>query len=146
MFRVFDLLLIAVMVVAATITYQIKHRADEKLQEVRRLESEIKLEKDTIDLLKADWALLSQPSRLQKLVNIYNGELKLEPTQPTQLAQPSELPMLRSQLPAQEVAGTSSETGADGKPKSNSVFGTVVGGVAIPALRPDMITTGSVDR
>ncbi len=40
------------MTAAAVVTYSIKHRADAKLDEVRRLESEIKLEKDTIDLLK----------------------------------------------------------------------------------------------
>lgn len=140
MLRAFDLLLIGSMVVAATITYQIKHRADEKLQEVRRLQAEIKLEKDTIDLLKADWALLSQPSRLRKLVEAFNDELKLEPTQPTQLARPSELPMFRSQLPQPEVAD-----GAGGG-RTGSVFGTVIGGIAIPALRPDTMTTGSVNR
>ncbi|MCX8996472.1 hypothetical protein NOF55_05065 [Rhizobiaceae bacterium BDR2-2] len=142
MFRAFDLLLIGMMVVAATITYQIKHRADEKLQEVRRLQAEIKLERDTIELLKADWALLSQPNRLRKLVEAYNDELKLEPTQPTQLARPSELPMLRSQAPQPEVA----EGAAGGEGRPNSVFGTVIGGIAIPALRPDTMTTGSVNR
>lgn len=140
MFRAFDILLIALMTVAATITYQIKHRADEKLKEVRRIEAEIKLEHDTIDLLKADWALLSQPNRLRKLVEAYNGELKLEPTQPTQLARPSELPMFRTQAPQTEAsAGT-----AGGK--NGSVFGTVIGGIAIPAIRPDTMTTGSVNR
>ncbi len=142
MLKAFDVLLIASMVVAATITYQIKHRADEKLQEVRRIQADIKLERDTIELLKADWALLSQPNRLRKLVDAYNDELKLEPTQPTQLARPSELPMLRSQLPPSEVAAGA--TGADGK--TGSVFGTVIGGIAIPALRPDTMTTGSVNR
>lgn len=57
------------------------------------------LEKDTIDLLRADWALLTQPNRLHRLVNAYQTELGLSPTLPTQLAQPRELPMLRSQLP-----------------------------------------------
>ena len=142
MFRAFDLLLIAMMVVAATITYQIKHRADEKLQEVRRLEAEIKLEHDTIDLLKADWALLSQPNRLRKLVESYNGELKLAPTQPTQLARPSELPMYRAQAPQTEASAGVDTTGN----KTGSVFGTVIGGIAIPAIRPDTMTTGSVNR
>lgn len=142
MFRAFDILLIAVMVVAATITYQIKHRADEKLQEVRRLEAEIKLEHDTIDLLRADWALLSQPNRLRKLVDAYNGELKLEPTQPTQLAQPSELPMMRVQAPQTEASAGAPANGV----KTGSVFGTVIGGIAIPAIKPDTMTTGSVNR
>lgn len=99
MLRTFDVILMGVMVAAAVVTYSIKHKADLKLEEVRKLEAEIKLEKDTIDLLRADWALLTQPNRLHRLVNAYQTELGLSPTLPTQLAQPRELPMLRSQLP-----------------------------------------------
>lgn len=99
MLRTFDLVLMGVMVSAAVVTYSIKHQADLKLDSVRKLEAEIKLEKDTIDLLRADWALLTQPNRLHRLVNAYQGDLALAPTQPTQLSQPKELPMLRSQLP-----------------------------------------------
>jgi hypothetical protein len=121
MLRTFDIVLIGVMTAAATVTYTIKHRAELKLEEVHRLESEIKLERDTIELLKADWALVVQPNRLEKLVNIYNDDLKLQPTVSTALAQPGELPMLRSQLPqppdvadAGSPAGTKSPTGAKG--------------------------------
>jgi hypothetical protein len=113
MLKTFDIVLIGVMTAAATITYTIKHRAELKLEEVHRLDSEIKLEKDTIELLKADWALVVQPNRLEKLVNIYNDDLKLQPTLSTSLAQPNELPMLRSQLPPPPaVADTKSATGA----------------------------------
>ena len=99
MLRSFDIVLIVVMTAAATVTYTIKHQAENKLEEVRRLEAEIKLEEDTIDLLRADWALLTQPNRLEKLVTIYQGELQLAPTASTQLARPEELPMLRADLP-----------------------------------------------
>ncbi len=104
MIRTFDLLLIGAMAAAATVTYQIKHHTDNKLEEVRRLEAEIKLEKDTIDLLKADWALLTQPNRLERLLKVYGTELELQPTAPEQLARPVELPMPRDQLPKHEVA------------------------------------------
>ncbi|MGV1869837.1 cell division protein FtsL [Agrobacterium rosae] len=99
MLRTLDFILMGVMVSAAVVTYTIKHQADVKLESVKKLETEIKLEKDTIDLLRADWALLTQPNRLHRLVNAYQGDLALAPTQPTQLSQPKELPMLRSQLP-----------------------------------------------
>ncbi len=104
MLRTFDIVLIGVMTATASITYTIKHRAELKLEEVHRLESEIKLEKDTIELLKADWALVVQPNRLERLVNNYNSELKLQPTLSTAIVQPSELPMLRTQLPPEIVA------------------------------------------
>jgi hypothetical protein len=99
MLKTFDIILICIMTAAAALTYTIKHRAEMKLEEVHRLESEIKLERDTIELLKADWALVIQPNRLERLVNNYNDDLKLAPTLSTAMVQPNELPMLRSQLP-----------------------------------------------
>ncbi|MCM2294206.1 hypothetical protein NAC44_17915 [Allorhizobium sp. BGMRC 0089] len=99
MIRTFDLILIGIMAASATVTYQIKHRTDEKVKDLHHIESEIKLEKDTIDLLNADWALLTQPNRLEKLVATYGPELDLQQTDPNQLARENELPMLKSQLP-----------------------------------------------
>lgn len=99
MLRTTDVIMVVVMTAAATVTYSIKHRAELKLEEVRKIDSEIKLEKDTIDLLKADWALLTQPNRLQRLINAYQAELQLVPTASTQLAQPQELPMLKADVP-----------------------------------------------
>ncbi len=104
MLRTLDIILIVVMTVAATITYSIKHIAELKLGEVRRLEAEIKLERNTIDLLKADWALLTQPNRLEHLVKVYDSELHLQQTESTQLVQPVELPKLRSELTEEEIA------------------------------------------
>ncbi|CAH0341298.1 hypothetical protein [Rhizobium sp. CECT 9324] len=123
MLRTFDLILVGSMLAAAAVTYQIKHHTDNKAAEVRRLEAEIKLEQDTIELLRADRALLTQPNRLERLVKSYSAELKLEPTAPEQLARPVELPMPRDQLPKPEVA--------EGETPSDPV--------------KDLITTGSVE-
>ncbi|MEF0938837.1 cell division protein FtsL [Rhizobium sp. BR 362] len=119
MLKTFDIVLIGVMTAMATVTYTIKHRAEVKLEEVHRLESEIKLEKDTIELLKADWALVVQPNRLERLVNNYSNELKLQPTLSTAIVQPSELPMLRSQLPPETVADAK-DVSKDGGAKTAS--------------------------
>jgi hypothetical protein len=154
MLRSFDLVLIGVMTAAAVATYTVKHRADEKLSEVRRLEAEIRLEKDTIDLLKADWALLTQPNRLHRLVNVYSSELGLIPTEPTQLAMPMELPMPKSQLPQPEtsiediIAGKTDEVakaikGVEAVAKSPSPSR-----IPVPTPRGgvDVYSTGSVNR
>ena len=103
MLSTLDIVLIGVMTVAAAITYTIKHRAELKLEEVRKIEAEIRLEHDTIDLLKADWALLTQPNRLQHLMSVYDGQLHLEPTDPTQMVQASELPKLKAELTPEEI-------------------------------------------
>ena len=119
MLKTFDIVLIGVMTAMAAVTYTIKHRAELKLEEVHRLESEIKLEKDTIELLKADWALVVQPNRLERLVNNYNDELKLQPTLSTAIVQPNELPMLRSQLPPETIADAK-DGAKDGSTKAAS--------------------------
>ncbi|WP_117192494.1 cell division protein FtsL [Rhizobium terrae] len=154
MLRSFDLVLIGIMTATAVVTYTIKHRADEKLIEVRRLEAEIKLEKDTIDLLKADWALLTQPNRLHRLIGTYNSELSLAPTEPTQLAMPKELPMLKSALPQPEttiediIAGKNSEVAAALKGVA-AAKAKPAPKIPVPlARRPsvEVISTGSVKR
>ncbi|CDZ25640.1 hypothetical protein [Neorhizobium galegae] len=153
MLRSFDLVLIGVMTAAAVVTYSIKHRADEKLSEVHRLESEIKLEKDTIDLLKADWALLTQPNRLHRLINVYNSELALAPTETTQLAMPKELPMPKAQLPQPEttiediIAGKNSEVAAALKGVA-AAKAKPAAKIPVPLRRGpiEVISTGSVKR
>jgi hypothetical protein len=79
MLRTLDVVLVGAMITAATITYQIKHAAEEKLAEVRELQAAIKLQEETIDLLEADWSLLNQPSRLQRLSEAFEAELRLKP-------------------------------------------------------------------
>ncbi|WP_028746293.1 hypothetical protein [Rhizobium mesoamericanum] len=134
MLRTLDLILVGVMTAAAAVTYTIKHHAELKLEEVHRLEAEIKLEKDTIDLLRADWALLSQPSRLERLVNNYNDELQLQPTASTSLVRAKELPMLKSQVPVPDVTEAKAGSGK-AKPKA----------VAPQAEEEDTMATGSVE-
>ncbi|MBB4194702.1 hypothetical protein GGE45_004728 [Rhizobium aethiopicum] len=156
MLKTFDLVLIGVMTATAAVTYTIKHRAELKLEEVHRLEAEIKLEKDTIDLLKADWALQSQPNRLERLVNAYNAELQLQPTDSTALVHAKELPMLRSEVPAPDVteanAGPKGATmagakGATGKaqPVPMSAPRGIVQQHGVVADEADEIETGSVE-
>jgi hypothetical protein len=128
MFRTLDVVMIAVMTAAATVTYSIKHQAENKLEEVRKLDSEIKLEEDTIDLLKADWALLTQPNRLNRLVKAFEADLKLVPTESTQLAQPNELPMRMDELPALEPA--KEEKVAKNKKKTSGTDAIQTGSVA----------------
>ena len=93
MFRTTDIVLIAVMVSAAAFTYQTKHAAEDELRELRRLESQIRFEEETADLLRADWSLLTQPARLQSLVEIYQAELNLQPIDARQITDPGEIPM-----------------------------------------------------
>jgi len=84
--------LIAVMVAAAAFTYKTKHDAEDKYSEVRKLEAAIRYEEDSIDVLKADWSLLIQPARLQRLVETFGEQLKLQPVDPHQIVELGNLP------------------------------------------------------
>ena len=95
MFRTSDVILIGVMVAAAGLTFKIKYDAELKYEEVRRLEAEIRTERDTIDVLEADLSVLTQPSRLQKLVDVYSEELQLRSVEPDQIGSVSTSPWRR---------------------------------------------------
>ena len=137
MLRTLDIILIVIMTAVAAVTYTIKHQAEEKLSEVKRIEAEIQLEKDTIDLLRADWALLTQPNRLQKLITSYQAELQLVPTESTQLVQAKELPMLKSQLPVFDPADADKDSKVSDKEAR-------VYAAKLLGMDADKIKTGSV--
>jgi hypothetical protein len=124
MFRTSDIVLIAVMVSAAAFTYKTKHEAEDQFAAVRKIEAQIRFEEDSIDLLKADWSLLTQPSRLQKLAEIYAAELELEPVEAHQIIGLDELPL---------------------RPVEIQDFSTQrLGGMAESEAAPDQIVTGAV--
>ena len=80
------------MVSAAAFTYKIKEQAETQLAAVHKIEAQIRFEEDTIDLLKADWSLLTQPSRLQRLAELYKSQLNLQPVDAHQFVSLSDLP------------------------------------------------------
>lgn len=105
MLRTVDLVLVCAMIAAATLTYQIKHAAEVKLSVVRELQAEIKLQEETIDLLEADWSLLNQPARLQRLATAFEEELNLKIIEAAQMAPPGELPGRASDFEPQIAEG-----------------------------------------
>ena len=116
MFRTTDILLIAAMVSAAAFTYTTKHAAEAELAKLRRIEQAIRFEEETIDVLKADWSVLTQPSRLQRLADAFRSELHLVPLEPHQIAEITELPMQPIQIedPVSELLGGMADSGVDG--------------------------------
>lgn len=103
------------MVSAAAFTYKTKHEAEARRDEVRKIEAQIKLEQDTTTLLKADWSLLTQPSRLQKLTEIYRDELILQPVEAHQIVGLDQLPVRPVEIPdfSNERLGGMADSGQD---------------------------------
>jgi len=127
--RTFDIILIGLMILAAAVTYKIKHDAEKQMTQVTKLQRMITDERDTIDLLKADWSLLTQPNRLQKLVESYQGQLDLQQVEAQQIITINELPQPKPvSQDIDDVANIITEADA-GK-----------------TIKPDTTMTGSIDK
>jgi hypothetical protein len=90
--RIFKGLLLLAMVVGAGITYDMKHHAEEAANKIARLQAGIAGEKDRISVLRAEWSMLIQPSRLQSVVTRYADHFDLQPFSATQIASISDIP------------------------------------------------------
>ncbi|RWC08675.1 MAG: hypothetical protein EOS52_29815 [Mesorhizobium sp.] len=130
MFRTSDIVLIAVMVSAAALTYKAKREAEEQLGSVQKIQAQIRYEEDTIDLLKADWSLLTQPSRLQKLADVYKSQLGLEPVGARQIGGLDDIPvkpLTIEDLSSQRLGGMADSSGnGPGDDKDPVVTGSTV--------------------
>jgi hypothetical protein len=114
-FRTTDVVLFCAMVGAAAFTYITKHEAENTLDRIREIQRKIVFERDSIDVLKADWALLTQPNRIQMLADRFQSELKLDNVEAHQIATIDQLPErpLRiediTSAPFLEAAGTATD-------------------------------------
>lgn len=101
--RIFNLVLLVVMIIGAVVTYDMKHKAEKAAERVARLEAQITREKDAMQLLRAELSMLTQPGRLQAVVDRYVDYFKLAPFLPSQYATLDEIPV-KSIGPADEQA------------------------------------------
>jgi hypothetical protein len=91
--RVFNLILLAAMIVGAAVTYDMKHKAELAAERVATLQSAIAMEKNEIVVLKAEWSMLMQPARLQGTIEKYADHFQLQPFSPDQIATIDEIPL-----------------------------------------------------
>ncbi|WP_019218895.1 cell division protein FtsL [Bartonella florencae] len=92
-FRTFDMILVMIMICMAGLTYKVKYDVQRRMSEIRRLEYEIAAAKNTVSLLHAEWAVMIEPSRMQKLAKRYQEELGLETIQPHQVVEFKDIPV-----------------------------------------------------
>lgn len=95
MIKASDIVLTGLMIAAAVWTFQIKHEAELSSEKVAELQNKIDREKDKIDLLEADWAVLTQPKHLQNVARKFADELRLQQLEVNQIITPNDLPPLR---------------------------------------------------
>jgi hypothetical protein len=87
--RVIHLLVLGMLVFAAAYVYRIKMESTARVERVLRLNAEIREQRDAIATLRAEWAKLDAPLRLQGLADRH---LPLKPLSATQYDSLKNLP------------------------------------------------------
>jgi len=92
MMRFVHLIVVAALVAAAGDVYKIKFESTVQAERVAKLRAEIKRERDGIAALRAEWAQLDNPVRIQALAQRHLALKMLDPTQIEPLDHVPELP------------------------------------------------------
>jgi hypothetical protein len=106
--RIIHLLVIAVLVFAAAYVYRIKMESTVRTERVLRLHADIREQRDAIASLRAEWARLDAPMRLQGLAERHlalkpitaqqHDSLKNLPDRPPSFIQPSDPDPIRAMI------------------------------------------------
>ena len=81
MMRLLNILVIGALIVAASYVYKIKFDSTLQAERVAKLRGELRNERNAIAVLRAEWAKLDAPSRVQGLADRHLALRRLEPTQ-----------------------------------------------------------------
>jgi hypothetical protein len=87
--RFLNLCVLVLLVVAAAYVYEIKFESTLRAERVAKMRGDIQRERDAIAALRAEWATLDNPARIQGLVRRH---LPLRPTDATQYDSLDRLP------------------------------------------------------
>ncbi len=129
--RVIHLLVIGMLIFAAAYVYRIKMESTARVERVLRLNAEIREQRDAIATLRAEWAKLDAPLRLQGLADRHLTLKPLSATQYDSLKNLPERPPTFARPGAPDPIGAMINTiEATADPQS------VTGSVPAPANRP----------
>jgi cell division protein FtsL len=87
--RIIHFLVVGMLVFAAAYVYRIKMESTSRVERVQRLNAEIREQRDAIAVLRAEWAKLDAPLRLQAMAERHLG---LKPIAANQYDQLKNLP------------------------------------------------------
>jgi cell division protein FtsL len=89
MIRFLNILAIAALIGSAVYAYKIKYETIYRAEQINKMKHEILAERDAIGVLRAEWAHLARPERIQELATKY---LDLQPLSLNQVLTASALP------------------------------------------------------
>jgi hypothetical protein len=101
--RFLHLMVVAVLVIAAAHVYRIKLESTVQEERVARLRGEIRHERDAIASLRAQWAQLDNPARIEALAARH---LPLRPIDPAQIDSLDHLPERPAASPTPDTPAT----------------------------------------
>jgi hypothetical protein len=87
--RILNLCVVALLVLAASYVYEIKFESTLRAERVAKMRGDIRRERDAIAALRAEWATLDNPARIQGLTRRH---LTLRPADATQFDHLDRLP------------------------------------------------------
>ena len=87
--RLLNILVLAMLVFAAAYVYEVKFESTLRAERVAKMRGDVRRERDAIAALRAEWAQLENPARIQGLVRRH---LPLGPTLPIQFDSLDRLP------------------------------------------------------
>jgi len=90
MLRLLNILAVAALISSAVYAYSIKYQMAYRLEQITKTKLEIKAERDAIAVLRAEWAYMTRPERLQPLADKYLPDLK--PLQVSQIVPATAVP------------------------------------------------------
>lgn len=82
---------VVMVISAATWAYRVNYRTQDAMNRVSALQQEISVERETISVLRAEWAYLNRPERLLALSEEYFTDLRLMPLHPDHFADPTKV-------------------------------------------------------
>jgi hypothetical protein len=121
--RIINFCAVIALVVAAAYVYEIKFDSTLRAERVAKMRADLRRERDAIAALRAEWALLENPARIQGLVRRHMPLRPAEPTQFDSLDGLPERPLAVVPPPPQDAIATMIEN-----PDSNPPTGSVRGG------------------
>jgi hypothetical protein len=133
MFRRTDLALIAAMIGVVTYTYSVKNDTKHAAKELAAVERRIDVELNAIDVLTADWAVLTAPSRIQQLATIHAAELNLEGLAAERIVSIDAIPMRPEPAPLSDIDAVLARFGDGGEPLDGGLTDPSATGSITPA-------------
>jgi hypothetical protein len=104
--RLLNLCIAALLVFAAAYVYEVKFESTLRAERVAKMRGDVRRERDAIAALRAEWAQLENPARVQALVRRH---LPLRPAEAVQFDSLDRLPERPPQIvqppPSDEIAG-----------------------------------------